>query len=347
MAEKKIYFGSVGPFLYDDTDTIDDVDGDFAGETYEAVVTSGQLYVETAPSKDEHVVRRIDVGGTFRLLSVANIDNPTELNALTGVVGDKILAYQASALGYDLHTIYVFDGAVTAAASPYVVAGSAGYWIAIGGRYTRSVKRFGQNSTDYFEIEADGTLVFLGAATVWDDLRVAAVAAKLGGVKDPGFTVFLTNGAGSQGVFLYWFDAAVEEELYFAVQLPHSYKEGTNITPHVHWVPKTNGAVGEVVSWGLEYAWANNGVTFGNTTIIYTNTHNPADNPLVASRQYKSFFAAIAGAGKTISSMLVCRLFRDATATGLTDSYTDDAGLLEIDFHYEQDTVGSRTITGK
>jgi hypothetical protein len=182
---------------------------------------------------------------------------------------------------------------------------------------------------------------------MWDDLRVPMSATKLGGSKDPGFAVFKTNGSGSQGTFIFWFDAASEEELYFVAQLPHSYKEGSNITPHVHWVPKADGKAGEKVSWGLEYSWQNMGSTFGNTTIIYTNTHSPAET-LVAERHYRSDMAAITGTGKTISSMLVCRLFRNATgAGGSTDDYTADAGLLEFDFHFQMDTRGSKTIGAK
>lgn len=61
MAEQKVYYGTVGPFLYEDTDLIEDADGDFASETYEALVTSGQLYVATAPTKSQHVVRLADL----------------------------------------------------------------------------------------------------------------------------------------------------------------------------------------------------------------------------------------------------------------------------------------------
>lgn len=46
MAEKKIYIGSVGPLLYDDTDNIDDPDGDFSGQTQEGLVTDGGLLVD-------------------------------------------------------------------------------------------------------------------------------------------------------------------------------------------------------------------------------------------------------------------------------------------------------------
>jgi len=61
MADKKIYFGTVGPFLFDDADLINDADGDFAGEDYHAVVTDGQILVETAPTNPSHIVRLQDL----------------------------------------------------------------------------------------------------------------------------------------------------------------------------------------------------------------------------------------------------------------------------------------------
>lgn len=61
MAEKKVYIGSVGPFLYDDADLIDDVDGDFAGENYTALTTDGQMLIEGAPINLNHIVRLQDL----------------------------------------------------------------------------------------------------------------------------------------------------------------------------------------------------------------------------------------------------------------------------------------------
>lgn len=195
----------------------------------------------------------------------------------------------------------------------------------------------------YTEFEADGTMRSVGNATTWDDERVPLTSTKLGGVKDPGFSVAFTDGAGSTGAWLYWFDAGTVEELFFVVQLSHRYKIDTSIYPHVHWIPKTNGSAGQVVSWGLEYTWASIGAVFGNTTQIYSNAHSPVET-LVAGKHYVTSFSAISpGAGKGISSMLICRVWRDATGTGLTDSYTDDVGLIEIDFHFEMDTLGSRS----
>ncbi len=43
MALRKIYFGSLGPFVYDDTDLINDYDGDFAGQFRGAIVTDGNI----------------------------------------------------------------------------------------------------------------------------------------------------------------------------------------------------------------------------------------------------------------------------------------------------------------
>jgi hypothetical protein len=61
MAEQKVYFGSLGPMLYDDTDLIDDVDGDFAGESYHGITTSGQMIVGGAPAGDYELLRKIDL----------------------------------------------------------------------------------------------------------------------------------------------------------------------------------------------------------------------------------------------------------------------------------------------
>jgi len=204
------------------------------------------------------------------------------------------------------------------------------------------------SDNDYTAIEPDGTVRFAGAAVVWDDLRVPVTSTKKGGSKDPDFTVAYDDSGGtSQGVFTYFFDKTAEQELYFSAQLPHGYKEGTDIIAHVHWFPVANGASGATVSWGFEYLWTNIGGTSGNTVIIYANDTIQEDAVLAANKHYQTNFAALSGTGKTISSMLMCRIFRDAGGTGLTDDYDNDAGLLEIDFHYEKDTAGSRTVLTK
>lgn len=188
-------------------------------------------------------------------------------------------------------------------------------------------------------IYVDGEIVLNGTATVFEDLRIPMTASKLGGSKDPGFTLF-RNKAGSQGVFCYQFDKVSEEELYFAVQLPHSYKLGSTIYPHAHWGVAGSVAGGTTVRWGLEYTWVDIDGTFAEPTIIYTT----ATDPVTQYKHRLNSFTDIAGTGITgVSSMMLCRVFRDVA----NDNFDGDAALFEIDFHYEIDTMGSKTPTAK
>ncbi len=57
MAEQKVWVGSVGPFLYDDSDPYDDEDGDLAGKDYVGIATTGKMIAETAPSGPNEVLR--------------------------------------------------------------------------------------------------------------------------------------------------------------------------------------------------------------------------------------------------------------------------------------------------
>ena len=140
----------------------------------------------------------------------------------------------------------------------------------------------------------------------------------------------------ADGLFAFAFEAtnADDESLHFVAQLPHSYKEGTDIVPHVHWMPSTTNA-GSVV-WELEYIWVNvNGTTPGSTSVTVTDAGDGT-----ALKQQKAIFAAIDGTGKTISSVLTGRLTRLTSDPG--DDFTGIAYGLEIDFHHQINTIGSR-----
>lgn len=189
------------------------------------------------------------------------------------------------------------------------------------------------------KIDADGSLSYEGSATRFDDLKVPVNSTTKGGTRDPDWKVLKNNGS-SQGVFLQWFDKDVEEELYFSVQMPHAWKEGSPIMPHVHWTAETNVGSSKVV-WGLEYTWTNVGDLFGSTTII---TGSDPIAPIGTVDAYEHAITALGSeidaTGKTLSSMLVCRIFRQAT-NGV-DNFSGDAGLLEIDFHFQIDSDGSK-----
>ncbi len=212
---------------------------------------------------------------------------------------------------------------------------------------TRSATaRFG-GETDYTSFEADGTLKFNGAATVWDDLRLEPTV-RGSGANNPSFTKWIDNGAGSIGIFLYEFtDVATgsQKEVYFTTQMPHGWK-GTAIYPHVHWLPDAAGASQRPV-WGLEYSWAEIGATFGNSAIVYTTSLFPNDTNLIDDKHYISSFNAITPSASQdgLSSILICRLFR--FSGDASDTFTGSCGLLYIDLHYEIDTIGSRSEFSK
>lgn len=192
-------------------------------------------------------------------------------------------------------------------------------------------------------IEADGTLRLDNAATVWNDLMVFPDATTKGGSNPPEWgTPFMKNAGGtSQGVYLWMFAPNQEEELYFTVQIPHDYKLGTDLFPHVHWTTATGTPSGSNVVWGLEYTLISVGGAFPNTVIIRTSTVITECNPPSGTRQHLiSEFNAVSGTGLGISSILVCRLFR--AAGDAADTFPNDVGLLGFDVHYEQDTQGSR-----
>ena len=196
------------------------------------------------------------------------------------------------------------------------------------------------NSTGDININSTGGYVNIDAKniylvnTVYDDIRVPVTSVKAAGTKDPGFQKILDNGAGSVGVYTYHFDKDIQEELFFTLQIPHSYKSGTNLLPHVHWMPTSTGG-GNVV-WGLEYSLNhfNNG-TFPNTSIV---TGTGAAGVVSKTHLLTNLSTGIIGT-TGVSSMLLGRVFRDST--NLADTYGADAALLEIDFHYQIDKLGT------
>ena len=75
MTVKKFYLGSLGPFLYDDTDDIDDPDGDFSGETQKGFITDGSIQTTYDPIADNDVLRLKDQNTATALTSADDLDD--------------------------------------------------------------------------------------------------------------------------------------------------------------------------------------------------------------------------------------------------------------------------------
>lgn len=198
---------------------------------------------------------------------------------------------------------------------------------------------------NYTEIESDGTVEFVGNATVWDDMRVTPGGFDRAGSADPALVSYQPGGSGI-ATFLYEFQK--DDIAYFTVQLPHSYKTGTDIKAHIHWTPGANGDEedGAKVGWKIDYSWASINGNFGAmATLDLSDACDGVDH-----KHQMTPDVTITGTGKGISSMLICNIKR--TDTGTDDTWVGTASgqlplLLEIDFHYQIDTVGSRESSSK
>jgi hypothetical protein len=178
--------------------------------------------------------------------------------------------------------------------------------------------------------------------TTWEDLRFPANAINLGVANAPE-AVLVKAGDDYGQLYTLEFNKSTEEEVYMWVQLPHSWKEGSALRPHVHWI-NHNDTTGNV-RWGLEYSVANIGEYFPKTpTTIYVLDACEANVGGEIMHQLTSL-PEIEMDGKTLSCMMMCRLFRDADSE--LDTADDDVGLLEFDIHYQVDSLGSREETVK
>jgi hypothetical protein len=178
------------------------------------------------------------------------------------------------------------------------------------------------------------------SGTSWDDMRIAGSSIR-SGVTAPTLGTF-----GPSGSLRVWrFESGKHQECEFEIQMPHNWKEGSRIYPHVHWTP-VSATAGNVV-WELEYSWANIGGTFGAPGNM-ANTAQAAGGTAWVHKLAPLLEGGndyIDGTGKTISSMLVMRLHRNAGSGG--DTLAADVALLEFDIHYEIDSFGSDLPTQK
>ena len=172
----------------------------------------------------------------------------------------------------------------------------------------------------------------------WNDLRVPLSATNVGAARQPTFKQWRDDGAGSvPGLYGQVFPHSSEREVFFDAQLPHSYKEGTRIAPHVHFSPLVAPADGETVRFGLEYTWANVGGVFPTTTTIYAEY--TFDSDVVYAHLIGGFDPDIDEPTMKVSAMIGGRLFRDALH--VNDTHNEEIVVHEIDFHFLMESFGS------
>ncbi len=205
----------------------------------------------------------------------------------------------------------------------------------------------GYIANDNASINAYGNASFAKlvlSVPVIDDMRIVPGSFDRPGASDPAYVTYAPGGGGTT----YLTEWNIDDIASFTVQLPHGYAVGTNISVHVHWTPGARGVAesGKAVGWKVDYSWANMDGVFG--ALATANLSDVCDG--TNHKHQMSPEVTIAGAGKDISSMLVCNIKR--TDTGGDDTWaTNTAGnlpmILEVDFHFEVDTLGSFGPTEK
>jgi hypothetical protein len=160
------------------------------------------------------------------------------------------------------------------------------------------------------------------SSDIEDDLRVtidkgsnSAQLGSLTGISGPEIWFFRNN----EGI----------ESMSFTLQLPHNWKDGTTIYPHIHWIPKSSASGN--MKWNLDYSWSNIDGTFSAATTSSVVITGPFTANKHLLTDLTSSNVGIDATGKTYSSILICRIWRDSSSG--TDTYAGDAGGLSMDFH--------------
>jgi hypothetical protein len=317
--------GGYGIQATDGTKTVYIVDGTYAlsvtGDSYFNDVNGGggQMWVGSAVTPNAWLWELDDYAGCYFRFGYGS--NAMELNADAG----GALATSRGGFGSG-NTVVLSNQLYSVEADGPCVFGDGG-------------------STNYTKFDDTGHQTMEGTAQPWDDLRVEPTVRAAAEAGVPAFEKYFDDSAGtSKGVWLYSFTdesvAGNEKEIFFTAQLPHSWNSG-QIKIHVHFTPAATVNSSDII-WGLEYCWKEPGATFGDTVIVTSSTTLvPDDANITAGKHYIATFSGITpdSTQDDLSSILICRLFRNSSAAG--DTYTNKVGLLYVDIHYQMARLGS------
>lgn len=183
-------------------------------------------------------------------------------------------------------------------------------------------------------ITGNDGLVLSGNGTYWNDLLFPFTTGHVGNANYPPYSVdslyfsFTVDSVGVDAQFM-----------NITVQMPHDWKIGSTIYPHVHY--KQEDATTDTPVFIVKYKWYDLGGTtqkgwrwikLDTSTGTTDKTHQFVDNP-----------NGISGSGITnVSSMLVCQVYLYALAAG-----NAQCNAWQFDIHYEIDGFGSRTDEAK
>lgn len=163
--------------------------------------------------------------------------------------------------------------------------------------------------------------------TYWDDIAVGGSALASGAFAP---TLTSWNGTGAD----YCYAGSVRNEYsYGSAELPHDWKEGTILYPHIHSSKSTSG----VGNYTFRLDWS----LSDSTHILYNSTNVTVINGAQWMTFIVPFNDTINASGFNIGSMWRFTLTR--LQDDVKDNYADCAGVSQVSLHYEIDSPGSTT----
>jgi hypothetical protein len=188
---------------------------------------------------------------------------------------------------------------------------------------------------DYLEVEADGTLVLHGDATTFDDLLNMLIGQKL---ESPSSKITID---GAEGSLVFADSATLSDYVVMNVQMPHKWKIGSVVYPHIHWWQ----ASASIPNWLMQYRWQDQGAA---KTTAWTSVKWVSHAFTYVSgtlNQITAFGGLTPPANAGLSDIVQFRLIRDTANTSTlfsgADPLTGDANAVNFDIHVESDTLGS------
>jgi hypothetical protein len=189
---------------------------------------------------------------------------------------------------------------------------------------------------NYLEIEADGTLVLYGTATVQDDILMQLIGQKLE------TTSSHIEQDAAEGSLHFETSCNLNDYVVMNVQLSHTWKLGSAVAPHLHWWQSS----ATMPNWLIQYRWQKQG---GLKTTAWTSQKWSSNAFTYTSGTLNQIslmgsIAAPVGYGQ-VSDIIQVRVLRDvANGSGLfsgSDALNAIAHAVSFDLHYEKDSLGS------
>lgn len=168
---------------------------------------------------------------------------------------------------------------------------------------------------------------------LWKDL-----VSPLGQARDSNQNIPAWEEIGASGIYAHKFVAASKRELQVTFHMGHDYKLGTDIFPHIHWMPET--ATAGTIRWVMEFIYAKGhqqepfNVVTPNTLIIEQASTGIAYTHMVAEGN-----ASVITPDLEPDGVLMVRIYRDGDH--VNDTYPDDVFGFQLDLHYQADRDGT------